>query len=638
MPVTLNVNGLSVVHRGSNGVAMASAPDVCKTPGPGGPVPVPYPNVAMSSDLVGGTTTISVDGQPAAIQTSKFIKSTGDEPGAAGGVVSNVFAMEATFVSFSPTVMFEGKPVCRLTDKMLMNKGNTVCMGGVLQSPLPPAEPLACTEELVCAQPAPPPEAPKHCVLRSMLVSCGHSARELRIDLSRKDTQVLQIISPSLEPDTILVEWDASCGDNHPFCPDVFLDSTEDARAISKSSPVQTLKAPSRLLIRDWTWIFKVLVKQTEVTRSYYTVTALQCQGHDRADVRSDQWLQIQVFPEVEWKAKLSFSYKENNKKDAKGKEKPFEYDENSTWKFGGSVEATYGADKLKYEPEIELGVSDRIPIFTGLTNLIGRSAKIFESMANFGLDVTINPRWPKWEFGGGMKLVELPSNPLVKTEGSFKMAFDPLLGLEMKVSILDWLIRFAAGLAGPPGAVLAEVLVQIRKRFGKGFGDKNAIAQASLDIDIALTVGGQIGGAFGYKYRNGREEADTKSSFVEGSVDVRLEGHLIGTARVWRVVASGAGKVGIGSADGKEPSRFGAKLAPKAGADPFDPEGDIFFTGLAFYYLFYMEIGAAGGENTKREEHEDMGFTNKVSTTRKVYEKSGTCVLMQPWSWRKSA
>ena len=47
--VTVGVNSLSVVHKSSNGVTIAF-PDVCKTPAPGGPVPIPYPNIARSSD------------------------------------------------------------------------------------------------------------------------------------------------------------------------------------------------------------------------------------------------------------------------------------------------------------------------------------------------------------------------------------------------------------------------------------------------------------------------------------------------------------------------------------------------------------------------------------------------------------
>ena len=37
-------------------------PDVCKTPSPGGPVPIPYPNIAQSVTLAKGTTTVKADG------------------------------------------------------------------------------------------------------------------------------------------------------------------------------------------------------------------------------------------------------------------------------------------------------------------------------------------------------------------------------------------------------------------------------------------------------------------------------------------------------------------------------------------------------------------------------------------------
>ena len=76
MPVTVNVNNLSVVHQGSNGLATASAPDVCKTPSPTGPVPMPYPNIAKSSDLALGTVTVSVDGNKIALMTPLFPRTT----------------------------------------------------------------------------------------------------------------------------------------------------------------------------------------------------------------------------------------------------------------------------------------------------------------------------------------------------------------------------------------------------------------------------------------------------------------------------------------------------------------------------------------------------------------------------------
>jgi hypothetical protein len=141
MAVTINVNGLSLCHKGSGGVTTATLPDVCKSPG----APVPYPNIAFSSDLVGGTTTIVADGgNMCANYGSQFSKSIGDEPGVGGGVASGTFMKEATWITYSFDVKLEGKGACRLTDKMFQNHQNTVDALGELQPALTAFEKLIC--------------------------------------------------------------------------------------------------------------------------------------------------------------------------------------------------------------------------------------------------------------------------------------------------------------------------------------------------------------------------------------------------------------------------------------------------------------------------------------------------------------
>jgi hypothetical protein len=125
MSVTVGVNGMSVVHKSSGGVTQAF-PDVCKTPSPAGPVPIPYPNIAQSSDTADGASTVFSDGEPTCVKSSNFRMSTGDEAGSAGGgVASNKIKGKAEFVNFSFDVMFEGKNVTRAMDLMLHNDKNT---------------------------------------------------------------------------------------------------------------------------------------------------------------------------------------------------------------------------------------------------------------------------------------------------------------------------------------------------------------------------------------------------------------------------------------------------------------------------------------------------------------------------------
>lgn len=137
MPSTVNVNKKTVVHAGSSGMSM-SFPDVCKTPSPGGPIPIPYPNIAQSSDTADGSSTVKVDGKPIMLKSSNFKMSTGDEAGSLNGVISNKIKGKATPINASFDVKVDGKNVFRLTDPMQANgaSGNAPVPAEV-QAPLP---------------------------------------------------------------------------------------------------------------------------------------------------------------------------------------------------------------------------------------------------------------------------------------------------------------------------------------------------------------------------------------------------------------------------------------------------------------------------------------------------------------------
>jgi len=138
VPLTIRVNGtsLTLVHKFSIGISTATIPDVCKTPSPGGPVPVPYPNIANSITLSDGTSTVKGDKAMAANKGSKFALSNGDNAGVAGGVKSSTFMKEATWILYSFDVKMDGKNTARLTDKMFHNSENAANLGGVAQQPL----------------------------------------------------------------------------------------------------------------------------------------------------------------------------------------------------------------------------------------------------------------------------------------------------------------------------------------------------------------------------------------------------------------------------------------------------------------------------------------------------------------------
>ena len=123
MGSTVYANSRGVVHKGSGGMSIAF-PDVCKTPSPAGPIPIPYPNIGKASETSGGTSKVKTDGEMAMVNGSKYALSVGDEAGTACGVVSGCNKGEVEFMLYSFDVKFEGKNACRMGDMMFHNKKN----------------------------------------------------------------------------------------------------------------------------------------------------------------------------------------------------------------------------------------------------------------------------------------------------------------------------------------------------------------------------------------------------------------------------------------------------------------------------------------------------------------------------------
>lgn len=113
------INGKKFVASVSSGhTAVTAGPlDICKTPTPGGPVPMPYPNVALSATMGPGYTTKTlVMGTPMWTKKGKSAVSNGDQPGVALGVVSNKIMGMCAITMASNDVDAEGGAVTRTAD------------------------------------------------------------------------------------------------------------------------------------------------------------------------------------------------------------------------------------------------------------------------------------------------------------------------------------------------------------------------------------------------------------------------------------------------------------------------------------------------------------------------------------------
>jgi hypothetical protein len=100
-------------------------PDVCKTPAPpGSPVPIPYPNFGQVMQATDAAQKVKLCQKPAVTKKTKMNMSQGDEPGIAGGVVSNKNMDKVQYQKGSSKVKIEGQEAEFLTAMTGQNGSN----------------------------------------------------------------------------------------------------------------------------------------------------------------------------------------------------------------------------------------------------------------------------------------------------------------------------------------------------------------------------------------------------------------------------------------------------------------------------------------------------------------------------------
>ncbi|MFP4572352.1 MAG: DUF4150 domain-containing protein [Desulfobacterales bacterium] len=101
-------------------------PDVCLTPTPAGPVPIPYPNMAMHAMALPPTTCVKhlISFMPSHNLATTIPTSLGDNSGVAGGVASGLFMGPGRNTKGSMKVIVGGTPATRMLDTALQNSTN----------------------------------------------------------------------------------------------------------------------------------------------------------------------------------------------------------------------------------------------------------------------------------------------------------------------------------------------------------------------------------------------------------------------------------------------------------------------------------------------------------------------------------
>jgi hypothetical protein len=99
-------------------------PDVCLTPTPAGPVPVPYPDIAMGPTAVPSQVKTLFMCAPAHNMATVTPLTNGDNAGVATGVASGTVMGPSRHLTGSFTTLIGGMPATRMTSMSLQNSTN----------------------------------------------------------------------------------------------------------------------------------------------------------------------------------------------------------------------------------------------------------------------------------------------------------------------------------------------------------------------------------------------------------------------------------------------------------------------------------------------------------------------------------
>jgi hypothetical protein len=99
-------------------------PDVCLTPTPAGPVPIPYPNIAMGPMGVPAVYNVLFMCAPAHNMATSVVMTNGDNVGVNMGVASGTVMGPSRHLTASFTVLVGALPATKLTSVALQNSTN----------------------------------------------------------------------------------------------------------------------------------------------------------------------------------------------------------------------------------------------------------------------------------------------------------------------------------------------------------------------------------------------------------------------------------------------------------------------------------------------------------------------------------
>lgn len=331
----------------------------------------------------------------------------------------------------------------------------------------------------------------------------------------------------------------------------------------------------------------------------------------------SVQSINVDVYPAMKWHWKTDINF--GKLKFIPGKAK-VSY---SDLAIDGNVDVTYDGEKYDAKEKYKEYITDPLESFKKICDTISKVLEVINDPTTLmrigtqaqepapedgsdnedGNDTKLEIQWPKLAIDYDSSLCEAKQVDLIDHEYSIKIAAKPLLDIDLKVDVLDTLMKVA-----PFGA--GELIKYAKERIAKGFESENSKLSGEIDVIFSAqtTINVNEGELSG---KHNILEHDQSGKPIKGDIDipVKLQG-VVKAEGKWFIISFAINYEIRGEAGWKGEFEIGK-----------DEKGIYVcqfmeFTGIVVTLTRYEEVAEKVEVDTKESEliMDEFGFPLKVN------------------------
>lgn len=569
MGSTVFANNMGISHKKSAAWSFFF-PDICLTPTPDGPVPIPYPNLSLSADIAHGTKTIKIQGEMGTNKGCDYSRSTGDEAGSLGGIISGTYMDKAEFVLSSFDVKLEGKNACRTGDLMYHNRRNAI--GGLnIDSIAQSASEVACDAQIT-----------------SLSVRCGHEDRKFQLELNgneKRDQRLIRIIADDpdeeyekehkgwqkgLDSERLIVKFDSEpgCTAGNSHCPGIVLEhvgSDGITRYDNNPAEIEISTGVDKFLF-GWYYFFTNVFWPANNPEIYH-VWVETCSG------KSPAHAEVQAYPQVKWE--LTIDIGEIEEKAGKKPKKWFNPEFTLSAKVGRKKIAFSTKDETS-DYQYSKYHTKRSRPFASLLKYLESIVQLLTEVAENGTKIfSTKHTLLKLAIHGSYSNKEAEESFDILKNFEFEIKLEPAYEYEAEFDILQFLIR---KYSGGTASILKRILLAVTKS-----------DEMPINLAVAAKGGGAVEGGFKF------EMLDSAPKEAEGKIVGKLKFSVYSKAEfkmdIFTVIIVYKGEVGVKGGAVDDETVFSAALG-----GIWDKEGPSFlgyaiFHGAVLYAVGYSQF-----------------------------------------------